>query len=142
MVLSQSQSQKETGHSVPTHPSFDAVGPLGCKHTAGPCSAFLSTRNPRSFSVGLLSMSSSPSLYSYLGLPRPKCNALHMDLLNLMRFTWAHCSACLGSSGWHPIPWTCWPHHTAWGHLQTAEGALDPTADIRDKVVKKHQPLH
>ena len=32
-------------------------------------------------------------------LPRPNCNALHMDLLNLMRFSWDHC-LCLSRSLW------------------------------------------
>jgi len=34
-------------------------------------SSFSLTGTPKSFSAGLLSMSSSPSLYSYLGLPDP-----------------------------------------------------------------------
>jgi len=33
-------------------------------------------QNPRFFS-GLLSMGSSPSLYTYLGLPQPNCNTQH-----------------------------------------------------------------
>jgi len=51
--------------------------------------SFLSTRTSRS-SAGLLSVSSSPSLYSYLGLPQLKCNILHLALLNLSRFSHAH----------------------------------------------------
>jgi len=46
--------------------------------------SFSSTR--KCFSAGLLS-SSSPSLYSYLGLPQS--NTLHLALLNLLRFSCA-----------------------------------------------------
>ena len=41
--------------------------------------SFSSTRNPKSFSVGLLS-STSPSLYLYLGLPQHMCDTLHLAL--------------------------------------------------------------
>ena len=49
--------------------------------------SFWSTRTPKSFSAGLLSRSSSPSLYVYLGLPQPRRNTLHLTLLDLLRFT-------------------------------------------------------
>lgn len=48
-------------------------------HAVGSCLAFLSTRTPRSFSTGLLSVSSA-SLDTYLRLPQPKCNTLHSAL--------------------------------------------------------------
>jgi len=51
---------------------------------------FSSIRTLKSFSIGLLSMSSSPILQKCLGLPRPKHNILHMALLHLIRFIWAH----------------------------------------------------
>ena len=50
-------------------------------------SSFLSTRTPKSFSARLLSRTSSPSFYKYLGLPQPKCSTLHLALLNLIRFS-------------------------------------------------------
>ena len=43
-------------------------------------SSFTSTSIPKSFSVGLLSIHSSPSLYWYWGLPQPRCRTLHLDL--------------------------------------------------------------
>ena len=44
--------------------------------------SFLLTRTPKSFSAGLLSVSSSSSLYTYLGLPQSKCSTSHLALLN------------------------------------------------------------
>jgi len=55
--------------------------------------SFLSTRTPKPFSAELLSRSPSPSLYTYLGLPRPKCKTLHLALLNLTRLTRVHLSS-------------------------------------------------
>jgi len=48
---------------------------------------FIYTRTLKSFSAGLLSRISFPSLYSYLGLPQPKWSTLHLALLNLTAFT-------------------------------------------------------
>lgn len=48
------------------------------------------TGTPKSFSIGLLLMSSSLSLYSHLGLPQPKSNTSHVALLNLIRFSYVH----------------------------------------------------
>jgi len=62
-------------------------------------SSFLSTSRPKSFSSGLLSIHSLPSLYLYLGLPQPRCRTLHLALLNLMRLTQAHLSS-LSRSLW------------------------------------------
>ena len=52
--------------------------------------SFSSVRTPKSFSAALLLRSSSPSLYTYLGLHRPRCKTLNFALLNLTRFTRAH----------------------------------------------------
>ena len=54
------------------HPSSDAayntVGFIGCRHThCWLMLSFSSTWTPKSFSAGLLSRNSSPSLYTYLG---------------------------------------------------------------------------
>ena len=46
----------------------------------------------KSFTSGLLSSHSLPSLYLCLGLPLPKCRTLHLALLNFMRVTWAQLS--------------------------------------------------
>ena len=62
-------------------------------------SSFSCTRTPKSFSTGLLSRRSFPNLYKYLGLSRPKCSTLHLALLNLVRFSWAHFSS-LSRSLW------------------------------------------
>ncbi|KAK4831169.1 hypothetical protein QYF61_015639 [Mycteria americana] len=61
--------------------------------------SFSSTNTPKSFSSGLLSIHSLPSLYLCLGLPRPMCRTLHLALLNFMRFTWSH-SSSLSRSLW------------------------------------------
>ena len=47
-------------------------------------SSFSPTRTPRSFSAGLLS-SSSLNLYAHLRFSQPKCNTLHLILLNLIQ---------------------------------------------------------
>ena len=87
---------KEDGHfpHCADHLSFDAaydiVGLPGCKCTLLSHVKFFTNQvTPRSFSAGLLSVS-SPSLYTHLGLPLLKCNTLHLALLNLIRFTWVH----------------------------------------------------
>jgi len=48
-----------------------------------------------------------PQLVLIAGVAMTQVHTLHLGLLNLMRFTWAHCSACPGLSEWHPIPWAC-----------------------------------
>jgi len=69
-------------------------------------------------------------------------HTLHLALLSLLRFPWAQSSACLGLSGCHPIPQECWPHQTAWGYLQTAEGALNSTVDVTDEDVNELWSQH
>ena len=66
-------------------------------------SNFSPTSAPK-YSSGLLSIPSHPRLYWYQGLPQPGCRTLHLALLNLRRFTWAHLSS-LSRSLWiasHP----------------------------------------
>ena len=96
----------------------NTVGLPGCKRTLLLMSSFSSTRTPKSFSAGLLSRSSSPNLYKYLGLPWPKCNTMHLALLNLIKFTWAHFSTCPGPE-WLLFPPVYQLHCSAWCHLQT-----------------------
>ena len=48
-----------------------------------------------------------------------RCKTLHLYLLNLMRFSWAHHSACLGLSEWCRVLCACQLYHTAWCHPQT-----------------------
>ena len=85
-----------------SHPSPDGtqhtIGLLGCKRAAGSCSVFPSTRTPKSFSAGLSWRHSSPSLYTYLGLPQHKFKTFHFALLNLT-FTRAYLSS-LSRSLW------------------------------------------
>ena len=79
------------------HPSFDAdqvtAGFLCFKSTLLAHVKLFFHQNPQSFTAGLLSMSSSPSSYSYLGLPQPESNISHSALLNLIRFSHAHFSS-------------------------------------------------
>jgi len=74
------------------HPSFDAA-----QHTLLAHVQHFIYRALQQLLHWLLSVSSSPSLYSYLGLPKFKCSTLHLALLNLIRFTWAHFSSPLFS---------------------------------------------
>lgn len=46
-----------------------------------------------SFSSKLLSIHSLPSLYLCLGFPQPRCRALHLTLLNLLRFSQTYLSS-------------------------------------------------
>jgi len=55
-------------------------------------------QNPQIKPNGQQQIGLSPITVSFWMLPRYK--TLHLDLLNLMRFSWAHCSSCLGPSGW------------------------------------------
>ena len=83
-------------------PSFDAtqdaVGLPGCKCLLLASVKLFAHHTPKS-SLGLLSMSSSASLYAYVGLSLLKCNTLQLALLNLIRFTWFHFSG-LSRSLW------------------------------------------
>jgi len=84
------------------------------------------TRTPKSFSTGLLSRNSSPSLYTYLGLPWHNCNTLHYALLNSIWFTWTHFSSHFRPFWvesfflWHEL------HHSAWCHQETCSGYTQP----------------
>ena len=100
-----------------------------------------STSTPRSFSAGLCSMASSPSCYWWWGLPWLRYNTLHLDLLNLVRFSWAHCSSCLDLSGWHLVPVVSRVHPQLGVISKLAEGALDPTVYVINKGVVEHWSL-
>ena len=90
--------------------------------------SFLSTRTPKSFSTGLLSRSSSPSLSTQLGLPRTKCNTLHLSLFNLIQSSWAHFSSLPRSLWMASLPSVvCTPQL---GVIKLAEGALNPTMSL------------
>ena len=62
-------------------------------HTAGSYPSFLFTGTTKPLSSWLRSLSSSPSLYSCLGLPQPRCNTLRLALLNFMLFARAQLSS-------------------------------------------------
>lgn len=83
---------------------------------------WMKTPYSKSFSVGLLSVHSSPSLLWYWGLLQARCCTLYLALLELMRFPWAHSSSQSGSSGCHPLPTVCQLCHYIISTL--AEGAL------------------
>jgi len=76
-------------------------------------SSFSFTRTLKSFSAVLFSVSSFPSLYTYLWLHPSKCNTLHLALLNLIWFTWAQFRACPGPAGWHSFLLLYQLHHSA-----------------------------
>lgn len=80
--------------------------------------SFTITNMPKSFSSGMPSIHSLPSLYLCLGLSWPMCRTLCLALLNFMRFTSAHHS-CLSR---HPFPPVCWPRHKACCHHQACWG--------------------
>jgi len=86
------QEGKGDGSShLPHSTGQDSVSLLGCKCTLLTHLKFFINHNPKSFLDGLLSRSSfSLSLYICLGLPWPKCSTLHLALMNLIRYTWAH----------------------------------------------------
>lgn len=71
------------------HPSFaqNILGHPGCKCTLVAQIQLSSIKTLKFFSAGLLSINSSPSPYSCLGLPQPTCNALHLALSKLIRFS-------------------------------------------------------
>jgi len=66
--------------------------PLGLQAHCWLMCSFSSIRTSKSFSAGQLSVSSSPSLYSFLRLPQAKCNTLHLVSLNFIRYSCAHFS--------------------------------------------------
>ena len=104
------------------------AGLPGHKRTLLACASFSSTRTPKTFSAGLLSRISSPSLYSYLGLSQPKCRSLHLALLNISRFRRAHFSS-LSRSGWHLFLLLYQLRHSSCYHQQTCnqQTPLHPT---------------
>ena len=91
-----------------------------------------------SFSLGLLSMSFSPGLSSYLGLPQPKCNTLHLALLNFIRFSCAHFSSVqVPLGGVFPLYCdSCTIQRAVISKL--SEGTLNPIAYVIDKDVEEH----
>lgn len=96
------------------------------------------TRTSKSFSAKLLPGSSSPRLYTYLGFLQHKCNTLHLAVLNLITFMWAHLSSvsrslwmaflpsALSAAPLLTIPWsyhdtTPRSSHEPWGCQQRSE---------------------
>ena len=102
-------------------------------------SRFLSISTPTFISSGLLSRSSSPSQYSYLRLPRSKCNTLHLALLNLFRFSCAQ-SLSHSRSLWMGS-FCCVNCTTQLGVIsKLAKGTFNSTVCIIDKGVEEHWP--
>lgn len=97
-----SRTERQCDLSWPTgHPSFLCIpGSLWLSRLqvliAG---SYISFHLPTSSSPSLLSIHLSPSLYCCWGLPQPRWWTLHLDLLNIMRFTWDH-SSSLSTSLW------------------------------------------
>jgi len=91
-----------------------------------------------SFSTGLLSRSSSPGLYIYLGFPQPRCNILYLTLLNLIKL-WVHLLNLFMSL------WMASLHSVLSTAFQLgvisilAEGALNPTDHVINKDVEEYQ---
>ena len=95
---------------------------------------FSSTNTHTSFSAGLLSIHSPPSLYSCLGLPYLKSRT--WTLLHFMRLAWAQLlslSRSLRMSTFTPV---CWLQHSALCHSQTCWDAFNPTFHTTIKDVK------
>lgn len=115
---------EQRGTSPPSlfcHPSFnaaqDAVDLPGSKSKHCLRLVILSIRTPKLFFAGLLTMSSFPSLYTYLRLPWPKCNTpCTCPYWTSFGSRGATFQACPGLSGWHPFLLLCQLHHSAWSH--------------------------
>jgi len=97
--------------------------------------SFSWTTTRKSFSSGLLSVHSLPSLYLCLGLPQPICRTLHLALFSFMMFPLLQpvkvpldgipslqCVNCTTQLG---------------GISKLAEGAPNPTIRVADKDVKQ-----
>lgn len=69
---------------------------------------------------------------THLGLPWPKCNTLHLALLNLIRFTWAHktFSLLLVNCGYHLIPNRSRPAQVSHGIPQIFADSEESTTRI------------
>ena len=66
-------------------------------------SSFSSSRIPKPFSAGVLSISCSPSLYTYMELSLSKHNTLYLALLNFIQFTRSRCSNLCFSQSCRPL---------------------------------------
>jgi len=100
-------------------------------------SSFMCIRTTE-FSTGLLSVSSSRIMHSYLRLLQPVYNILHLALLNLIRFTWAHFSSLSRSFQMMFLPSV--NLNTQLGVIsKLAEGALSSTVFDVDKNAEEHQ---
>lgn len=99
-------------------------------------SSFLPTRTLKSFSTVLIYMTSSPSLYSCLGLSWSTCRTL--QLLNLMRFSWTHFLR-LSRSFWLEFFLLRQMHCSASCHLQSC-WACTGSHCIIDKDIEKEHP--
>jgi len=98
------------------HTSFDAAqdmaGFLGCESILLAHVQLAIHQYPQVFSAGLCSTLSSLSLHWQWLLPLPRCKTLHLELLKLIMFTWAHCPS-LSRSLWmvsQPSPVSTAPH--------------------------------
>lgn len=99
--------------------AWGAVGLLGDKHTLLALVWLLSTSTLNSFSVGLLSIQSLPSLYLFFALVQAKCNALYLSLLNSMSLAQVHLSSLSKSLWMTSFLSACQLHYSAGCHLQT-----------------------
>jgi len=83
-------------------------------------SSFSVNRTSNSLPAALISMSSSPSLYLYLGSPQPKyITWFCWTLLGLYGPTF---QVCHGPFGWHPFLLSYQLHRSAWCCLQSYWG--------------------
>ena len=92
-------------------------------------SSFPPTRTPKLFSAGLLSTSSSPTLYSYLALPQSRCNTLHLITSN----------AYPGPSRWSLLSTVSTAPLSLVSPTNFLVGTLNPMVCAIDKGVKEHQ---
>ena len=116
------------------HNALDAA-----QHTGAHCwlmVSFPSPNTPKSFSLGLLSIPSSPSLDLCLGLPRPMGGTLHLALLSFMRIAQTHLSSLSRSlSMAHPFPPACHGPTQLGVISELAEGASIPLSVSPTKML-------
>ena len=95
------------------------------------------TRTPRSLSAELLSSSSGPCLYWFMGLFLPRCSALQLPLLNLIRFLSAQVSS-LSRSQWMAVqPFGVSATPPSLCHQWTSERKLQLFIQVIDEEVEQ-----
>lgn len=96
---------------------------------------FSSLNIPKSFSVGLLSISYSPSLYRYWGLPDPGSGPWNWPCWTSWGLHQPAPQTCQDSSGQHPFTQVNQLHHSTCVTCKLVKGALHfATYDIDENI--------